>query len=145
MPCPFVIYGDFECLTTNSNTEIKGTYGTEGALSCSGSNAPRGTYQEHKPCGYMLNVVSRIDNTCQPYLYRGEDCMKQFVEKLTEIKKDIFEEMNMNKPMDDLTNEQKLELKLASNCSICGKKFEPDDEKLETTATSQANTEAQRM
>ena len=67
LPCPFVIYGDFECLTTNSNTEIKGTDGTEGALSCSGSNAPRGSYQEHKPCGYMLNVVSRIDNTCQPY------------------------------------------------------------------------------
>ena len=38
LPCPFVIYGDFECLTTNSNTGIKGTY------------------QEHKPCGYMLNV-----------------------------------------------------------------------------------------
>ena len=112
LPCPFVIYGDFECLSTKSNTGIKGTY------------------QEHKPCGYMLNVVSRIDNTCQPYLYRGEDCMKQFVEKLTEIKKDIFEKMNMNKPMDDLTNEQKIEFKLASNCSICGKKFEPDDEKV---------------
>ena len=55
LPCPFVIYGDFECLTTNSNNGIKGTY------------------QEHKPCGYMLNVVSRIDNTCQPYLYRDED------------------------------------------------------------------------
>ena len=66
----------------------------------------------------MLNVVSRIDNTCQPYLYRGEDCMKKFVEKLTEIKKDIFEKMNMNEPMDDLTNEQKLEFKMASNCSI---------------------------
>ena len=90
LPCPFVIYGDFECLTTNSNTEIKGTYGTEGALSCSGSSAPRGTYQEHKPCGYMLNVVSRIDNACQPYLYRGEDCMKKFVEQLTEIKTDIL-------------------------------------------------------
>ena len=112
LPCPFVIYGDFECLTTNSDTGIKGTY------------------QEHKPCGYMLNVVSRIDNTCQPYLYRGEDCMKQFLEKLTEIKKDIFEKMNMIKPMDDLTNEQKLEFRLASNCSICGKKFEPDDEKV---------------
>ena len=130
LPCPFVIYGDFECLTTNSNTEIKGTYGTEGALSCSGSSAPRGTYQEHKPCGYMLNVVSRIDNTCKPYLYRGEDCMKQFVEQLTEIKKDIFEKNNVNKPMDELTNEQKLEFKLSSHCSICGKKFEPDDEKV---------------
>ena len=85
LPCPFVIYGDFECLTTNSNKGIKGTY------------------QEHKPCGYMLNVVSRLDNTCQPYLYRGEDCMKHFVQKLTEIKKDIFEQMNVNKQMDELT------------------------------------------
>ena len=42
LPCPFVIYGDFECLTTSSNTGMKGTY------------------QEHKPCGYMLNVVSKI-------------------------------------------------------------------------------------
>ena len=142
LPCPFVIYGDFECLTTNSNTEIKGTYGTEGALSCSG----RGTYQEHKPCGYMLNVVSRIDNTCKPYLNRGEDCMKQFVEQLTEIKKNIFEIMNVNKPMDELTNEQKLECKLSSHCSICGKKYlNLMMRKSATTATSQANTEAQRM
>ena len=38
--------------------------------------------------------------------------------------------MNINKPMDELTNEQKLEFKLSSHCSICGKKFEPDDEKV---------------
>ena len=67
LPCPFEIYGDFECLTTNSKNGIKGTH------------------QEHNPCGCMLNVVSRIDNTCQPYLYRGEGCMKHFVQKLTEI------------------------------------------------------------
>ena len=23
LPCPFKIYGDFECLTTNSNTEME--------------------------------------------------------------------------------------------------------------------------
>ena len=131
LPCPFVIYGDFECPTTNSNTEIKGTYGTEGALSCSGSNVPRGTCQEHKPCGYMLNVVSRIDNTCQPYLYRGEDCMKKFVEQLTEMKKNIFEKVNVNKPMDELTYEQKTEFRNATHCSICNKKFQPDDTKVQ--------------
>ena len=112
LPCPFVIYGDFECLTTNSKNGIKGTY------------------QEHKPCGYMLNVVSRIDNTCKPYLYRGEDCMKHFVEKLTEIKQDIFAKMNVNEPMDKLTFQQKTEFKQATRCSICNKKFQPDDEKV---------------
>ena len=112
LPCPFVIYGDFECLTTNSKNGIKGTY------------------QEHKPCGYMLNVVSRIDNTCKPYLYRGEDCMKHFVEKLTEIKKDIFAKMNVNEPMDKLTFQQKTEFRQATHCSICNKKFQPEDEKV---------------
>ena len=48
---------------------------------------------------------------------------------MIEIKKDIFEKMNVNKPMDKLTNEQKLEFKLLSHCSICGKKFEPDNKK----------------
>ena len=63
-------------------------------------------------------------------------------EQLTEIKKDIFEKMNVNKPMDELTNEQKLEFKLSSRCSICGKKFEPDDDRkfqkqsLQSTARS---------
>ena len=33
LPCPFAIYGDFECLTTSFNNGIKGIY------------------QEHKPCG----------------------------------------------------------------------------------------------
>ncbi len=29
--------------------------------------------------------------------------MKHFVEKLTEIRKDIFEKINVNEPMDELT------------------------------------------
>jgi len=33
--------------------------------------------------------------------------MKKNVEQLTEIKKGIFEKMNVNKPMDELTYEQK--------------------------------------
>ena len=53
--------------------------------------------------------------------------MKHFVEKLTEIKKDIFEKMNVNKPMDALTYEQKTEFRNATHCSICNKKFQPDD------------------
>ena len=59
MECPFVIY--VECLTVDSNEGIKGCY------------------QEHKPCGYMMNVVNRIDKTSQPYLYRGEDCMEKML------------------------------------------------------------------
>ena len=58
----------------------------------------------------MLNIVSRIDNTYQPYLYRGEDYMKKFVKQLTEIKKNIFEKINVNKLMDKLIYDQKQNL-----------------------------------
>ena len=40
--CPYVISGDFECLTTLSDEGIKGTY------------------QEHKPSGFMLNDVNSV-------------------------------------------------------------------------------------
>ena len=111
MECPFVIYGDFECLTVNSKEGIKGSH------------------QEHKPCGYMMNVVNRIDKTSRPYLYRGEDCMEKFVEQLTEIKTDIFNKMNVNKPM-EITDEQEIEFRKATRCSICNKQFKPEDEKV---------------
>ena len=63
------------------------------------SDGIKGTYQEHKPCGYMLNVVNRIDKTSTPYLYRGEDCMDKFIEQLGNIKSDIIEHMHVNTPM----------------------------------------------
>ena len=87
------------------------------------------TYQEHKPCGYMLNVVNSIDNTSQPFLYRGEDCLDHFVNKLREIQKDIFDKMNVNKPM-DITDEQEAEFRKATVCSICNKNFKPEDTKV---------------
>ena len=69
----------------------------------------RGTYQEHKPCGYMLNVVNRIDTPSTPYLYRGENCMDKSVEQLGNTKSDIIEKMNVNKPM-VISEEEELEI-----------------------------------
>ena len=44
-------------------------------------------------------MVNRIDKTSTPYQYRGEDCMDTFIEQLGNIKSDIIEQMNVNKPM----------------------------------------------
>ena len=56
--CPFVVYADFECLTEEltkpEGDEIK-TY----------------NYQEHKPCGFMLNLVNAVDNANQDILHKG--------------------------------------------------------------------------
>lgn len=46
--CPLVIYGDFECKTVKSHDGIKQSY------------------QEHQPCGSMLNVANRTDKTSTP-------------------------------------------------------------------------------
>ena len=37
----------------------------------------------------MTNVVNRIDKSSTPYLYRGEDCMDNFVEELSRIKEEV--------------------------------------------------------
>ena len=63
LKCPSVIYGDFECLTTPTTDGIKGTYVNE-----SEPRPLKGAYQEHTPCGFMLNVVNSITNEATPYL-----------------------------------------------------------------------------
>ena len=124
LECPFVIYGDFECLTIKSEDGIRGIYGTNSAL-----GEPKGAYQHHKPCGFMLNVVNRLENKSTPYLYRGEDCMEKFVQQLSEIRSDIFEKMDVNEPM-DITAEQEIEFKKSTRCSICNKQFDKGDTKV---------------
>ena len=108
LKCPYVIYGDFECLTTPSSDGIKGTY------------------QHHKPCGFMLNVVNSITNEATPYLYRGEDCMDRFCSTINKIKEEIMEKMKENKKL-QWTARQKEEHKHAKHCFICGGKFNPKD------------------
>ena len=99
----------------------------------------RGTYQEHKPCGYMLNVVNRIDKTSTPYLNRGEDCMDKFIEQLGNIKPDIIENIDLNKPM-VISEENTLEFRNATRCSIFNfKNTDECDAKVRDTKTQNKN------
>ena len=84
------------------------------------SDEIKGTYQEHKPCGYMLHVVNRIDKKCTPYLYQGEECMDKIIEQLVNIKSDTIEKMNVNKPT-VLSEEEESEFRNATRCSNCKK------------------------
>ena len=97
----------------------------------------KGTYQHHKPCGFMLNVVNRIDRTSTPFLYRGEDCMEKFIQQLSEIRSDIFDKMVVNEPM-DITHEQEIEFQNSTRCSICNKQFKNGDTKVRDANSSQA-------
>ena len=107
--CPFVIYADFECLTEElkqpEDDEIK-TY----------------KYQEHKPCGFMLNLVNAVDNTNQEFLYRGDDAVDVFCKKINKIRDEIKEKMQEKKEI-EMTDEDKKDFETATHCFICGDKF----------------------
>ena len=66
---PFVVYADVECLTVPIDVKSKS------------AKAKTTSYQNHHPCGFLINVANAITGSSEPYLYRGEDCMDNFVEK----------------------------------------------------------------
>ena len=107
--CPFVIYADFVCLTEElkqpEDDEIK-TY----------------KYQEHKPCGFMLNLVNAVDNTNQEFLYRGDDAVDVFCKKINEIREEIKEKMQEKKEI-EMTDEDKKDFETATHCFLCGDRF----------------------
>ena len=68
LPMPFIIYADFECLTTKID------------LPQTGKNK---MYQRHVPSGFSYVVVcSEQKYTKPPVVYRGENVVDTFFEKL---------------------------------------------------------------
>ena len=91
--CPFVVYADFECLTEEvenpTDKDIK-TY----------------NYQEHKPCGFMINMVNAVENTNFEFMYRGKDAVDVFCQRLNEIRAEVQNKMKENKDI-DMSDEDK--------------------------------------
>ena len=56
LKAPFVIYADFECLTVPIDVKSKPT------------KAKTTSYQNHRPCGFMINVVNAITGSSEPVL-----------------------------------------------------------------------------
>ena len=117
LKAPFVIYGDFECLTVPIDVK------------CKSAKAKTTSYQNHRPCGFMINVVNAITGSSEPYLYRGEDCMDKFVEKINEVREGIVNRMKEVKEM-IMTEKDKEDFENATNCFICGNVFKPEDKKV---------------
>ena len=117
LKAPYVIYGDFECLTAKSDEGIKGTYAND-----SEPMRLKGAYQHHQPSGFMLNVVNSITNEMTPYLYRGEDCMNKFCDTMNKIREDVFDKMADVEPLDP-TDEEEAQFEKATRCFICNQKF----------------------
>ena len=111
---PFVIYADFECLTVpqrinkNDNTQ---------------------KYQHHRPCGFMINVVSSIDGSSYQYLHRGEDCMDVFADRMIRVKNEIMGRMRQEEDI-IMTEQDQRDFDNATHCFICGECFQDGDKKV---------------
>ena len=70
---PYIIYGDFECLTTKTGCDSKPV------PHCDIDNKKPFTtkYQKHVPTGYKLSTIHNKQNIVKTELYRGVDCMEQ--------------------------------------------------------------------
>ena len=123
LKAPYVIYGDFECLTAHSKEGIKGTY------------------QHHKPSGFMLNVVNSLTNEMTPYSYRGEDCMDKFCDTMNKIREEVMDKMMTPKDM-IITHKEQEEFEKSTHCFSCNGKFTDkgkDKKKVRDASSSRAS------
>ena len=75
---PYVIYADFECLTSKTGCYSKPL----GANEIDDRKAFTRKYQEHVPTGFQLLLVDDKRKITRTEIYRGEDCMNKFSENL---------------------------------------------------------------
>ena len=112
---PFVIYADFESITQpidRAQMDETRSY-TDG-------------YQLHAPCGYAYKVVCTDERyTKDTVVYRGEDCVENFLKALKQGKWRIWNILNEQKPL-CMTDENEIEFQTATHCHICGEALESD-------------------
>ena len=106
---PFAIYADFECILKPINEGNK--------------------INKHIPCGFCLYETFAYGESKDPLmLYRGQDCVKVFVDSIEQKVKAMF-----NKPrksMEKLTKEQWTVFNNSKTCHICMKEFGDDKDKV---------------
>jgi hypothetical protein len=112
MRVPFVIYFDFEALTTkiegvNPNPNL-GSYTNK--------------YQNHIACGASYKVVSIDPSYNKEFIFRGENANDELLKSLLETQNEILEIINNVEPM-KMTNEQIKEFENSKLCHICNKVF----------------------
>ena len=116
LPCPFIVVADFETLqvpicTVQPNPKLSST------------NA----YANHRPCSAAYYIVSTDSNFYQqPKVFKGERCVRYFLDALQEdvekLRKIIKKSIEM-----DLSEEEREIYDNSTICHICEKVGDPDD------------------
>ena len=106
---PFVIYADFESLTTKIDSAEPNP-----------NKSFTEKYQHHQPCGFSYIVISDLDKYSKfPVVYRGEDAVDMFLKCLEKEQRYIQEKLDFVELM-RIENEEEQMFQDATNCHICG-------------------------
>ena len=113
LPIPFVVYADFECITSTMSSccpNPEGSYNYN--------------YQKHEPSGFCFYAKGISGKRIKPIIYtkssEDDNVAKIFVEKLVELTKGIYEDFYLKPIKMVITPETQKEFNKAVNCHICG-------------------------
>ena len=112
---PFMIWADYECRTEKVNVRK----GNKTKL-----------IQNHKPSGYCLHLVSRVDSFDDRTLNytaktNDDNVSEHFLRTLVNLVKKIGNKYTVDKPL-TLTEEEQFEFDNATVCWICKERFDDD-------------------
>ena len=118
MKAPYVIYADFEAVVR----KYKGCERGPDYINKNKTKCYTDKTEHHEACGYSFVVVRSDGQVTGPIVYRGENAVKSFLERLVIVKDKIKENLSKVKPL-TLTQEDWYNFKNAESCHICEKKL----------------------
>ena len=142
LPLPFWFVADFESILKPIDTALpdvpepdRPTRDEDGQLRFSkfrhvDSEEPRAAssttrIQEHEACGFAYQLFSVDPRFYEPpVLVRGENCAKEFIDRMQADAERVRGWLKTAAPMPKLTAEQEAQFKSATHCWICEKEFE---------------------
>ena len=122
LPVPFVIYADFEAITT----KVQGCEQSEETKKEKNKRSYTEAYQTHEDCGSAYKVICCYDDKCSKPIqtYRGENAVYKFMEKMlqeVEYCKAVIKKQ-FNRPL-VMTKDDEQRFITMDGCHICGEKY----------------------
>ena len=96
LKCPYVIYADTEAIVQKIESSSCG-------------NTLKET--QHVPCSIGFIVVRSDGLKTHEWFYRGEDCIEQFYQQLSKVRKDIYFDLRNKRRMRITSEEQQVCIK----------------------------------
>ena len=122
LPVPFVIYADFEAITK----KVQGCEQSEEMKKDKDTRSYTEAYQTHEDCGYGYKEVGCYDGkySKQTRIYRGENAVYKFMEKMLEEVE--YCKAVIKKPL-VMTEVDEQHFKTMDGCHICSEKYTDKD------------------